>query len=119
MKSAYAPRIEGYIPLGLDVNNIAIHKVALWRQQQDIYQKFSYRSPKTGIVSFNSCMDKDVSAQEVCNSHGVCAPFDRLSVVSPVFFCKCDMGWAGPECTIRQKSQSVAWLLSLLFGWSG
>jgi hypothetical protein len=119
MKSKGLPRIEGYIPSGLDADNIAIHKVALWRQQQDFYQKFSYKNPKTGVVSFNSCMDNDISAQEVCSSHGVCAPFDQLSVVNPVFFCKCDMGWAGPECTIQQKSQAVAWLLSLLFGWSG
>jgi len=64
-------------------------------------------------------MDADVSAQDVCSGRGVCSAFDRQDVTNPLFFCKCDMGWAGPECTIQQKSQTIAWLLSLSLGFCG
>jgi len=108
------PHIEGYFPIAtMDVD---VHKVALWRQKEELYVKYSYKSPSTGHVKFNSCMDNEVLAQNVCGGHGFCSPFDRHNIVKPVFFCRCDLGWAGPECSTKQKSQTVAWLLSLFLG---
>jgi len=113
------PTIPG-IPTG------ATHKVALWRQFEDAYSANSYIVPNSksatkpsGISAFNSCHDPRVTSQDVCGTHGVCAPWDRDEVTHPVFFCKCDLGYAGPECTIKAKSQTTAWLYSLLFGWCG
>jgi len=108
------PHIEGYFPIGsLDVET---HKVANWRQKEEVYIKYSYKSPANGVLKFNSCMDHQVTAMNVCGGHGFCAPFDRMNIVKPYFFCKCDLGWAGPECTTKQKSQTIAWLLSLFLG---
>lgn len=110
------PHIEGYFPIA--TMDVTTHKVAMWRQKEEVYMKFSYKAPD-GKQKFNSCMDPGVSAQAVCNTHGFCSPFDRNNIVKPVFFCRCDMGWAGPECNVKQKSQMVAWLLSLVFGFLG
>jgi len=117
--------VEGYFPL-MPGSNLATHKVAVWRQFEDAYSANSYIVPNSksatkplGISAFNSCHDKDVSSQDVCGTHGVCAPFDKTEVTHPVFFCKCDLGFAGNECTIKAKSQTTAWLYSLLFGWCG
>jgi len=111
------PHIEGYIPI-MPGSDMAIHKVALWRQKTDSYIT-SFKDPATGKASFNSCMDKRISPQDVCNTHGICAPFERSNIVSPVFFCSCDLSWAGTECTIKRKSQLVAWALSLTLGFTG
>lgn len=108
------PRVEGYFPIGSF--DVTMHKVAFWRMQEEIYMKYSYKNPATGQPAFNSCMDAAMNALNVCNGHGWCAPFDKNNIVSPAFFCRCDMGWAGPECNIKQKSQTVAWLLSLVLG---
>jgi len=117
--------VEGYFPF-MPGSNLAIHKVSVWRQFEDAYSANSYIVPNSksatkplGTSAFNSCRDKGVSSQNVCGTHGVCAPFDKTEVTHPVFFCKCDLGWAGNECTIQAKSQRTAWLLSLLFGWLG
>jgi TM2 domain-containing membrane protein YozV len=61
-------------------------------------------------------MDNTMNALNVCGGKGFCEPFDRNDIVNPVFFCRCEPGWTGPECATKQKSQTVAWLLSLLFG---
>lgn len=108
------PHIEGYFPIA--TMDVPTHKVALWRQKEEVYIKYSYKNPNTGQRRFNSCMDKYMSAQTVCNGNGYCSPFDRNNIVKPNFFCRCDLGWAGPECNVKQKSQTVAWLLSLFLG---
>jgi len=119
MASQNLPHVDGYFPFALDPSTVATHTVAMWRQETDYYTKFSYKNPKTGKVSFNSCMDKEVSAQDVCSSRGICMPFDKTDAVNPTFFCKCYVGWAGPECSIKQKSQTTAWLYSLFLGFVG
>lgn len=119
MASSNLPHVDGYFPFALDPSTVAVHKVAMWRQKIDYFTKNSYKNAKNGKVSFNSCMDKDVSAQDVCSSRGICQPFDKTDVVSPTFFCKCYLGWAGPECTIKQKSQTTAWMYSLFLGFTG
>jgi TM2 domain-containing membrane protein YozV len=110
------PHIEGYVPLfSFDV---PFHKIPYWRQSEEVYEKFSYVN-KNGEQKFNSCMDKTMNALNVCNGRGFCEAFDRNDIVNPIFFCRCEPGWTGPECTTKQKSQTVAWLLSLFVGWIG
>lgn len=110
------PHVEGYFLMDM---NIETHKVSYWRQQQDYWTKFSYTDPMTKQLAFNSCSDKNLGSLEVCNARGHCEAFIHDDVVNPVVFCKCDDAWGDPECGTRRKSQYTAWLISLLFGWTG
>jgi hypothetical protein len=110
------PLVEGYLPMFTVSTNF--HKVPYWRQQQEVYVKYSYKNP-SGKQKFNSCMDPTMNALNVCNGKGFCQPIDRNDIVNPIFFCRCDPGWSGPECTTKQKSQTIVWLLSLMFGFIG
>lgn len=111
------PKVEGYFNIfSLD---IATHEVPYWRQEVDVYEKASYTDAATGEKKFNSCMDPNIDPQTVCGEHGYCSPFDRNNIVTPMFFCKCYEGWAGAECEVPQKSQTYAWLLSLIVGFLG
>jgi TM2 domain-containing membrane protein YozV len=98
--------------------NLPFHKVPFWRKEKEVYIKYSYKNP-SGQQKFNSCMDPTMNALNVCNGNGFCKPFDRNDIVNPIFFCRCEPGWTGPECTTKQKSQTIAWLLSLLLGFIG
>lgn len=111
------PLIEGYLPIMSP--SVPTHKIGAWRAAVDYYEASSYKSPITGQPSFNSCMDPAMNALTVCNGRGVCTPFNKMDVVNPIFFCKCNLGYGGMECEHKQKSQTVAWLLSLFFGWCG
>jgi len=114
------PRVQGYLPIGsFDADDMGTHKVAFWRQQPDYLETLSHKNTKTGEHIFNSCMARDMTAQEVCNGRGSCAPWSKQNPATPVFFCRCDLGWAGPECSIKQKSQTAAWMLSCLLGFAG
>lgn len=111
------PLIEGYLPIMSP--HIPTHEIGAWRSMPDYYAESSYTSPDTGQPSFNSCMDPAMNALTVCNGRGVCTPFNRMDVVNPMFFCKCNLGFGGMECQYKQKSQTTAWLISLFFGWIG
>jgi len=115
------PHMEGYFPIAgpSSPDSMGQHSVALWRQKPDYFTQLAHKSPKTGEMVVNSCHDKDVSVQDVCSSRGTCAPWDQQNIVSPIFFCKCDFGYAGPECRLTQKSQTTAWFLSCVGGWFG
>jgi len=114
------PRVQGYIDVG-NVN-VAGHSVPFWRLQQDYYVRFSHEDPSwinggtVPVPFFNSCMDTKVDALSVCNRRGRCMPFDPNDIEKPIFFCKCDQDWGGPECGVRRKRQSVAWMWSLFGG---
>lgn len=110
------PHVEGYFLL---TANIPTHKLSYWRQQPDYWTSFAYKDPMTKQLAFNSCADKNLNSLEVCNSRGHCEAFDHDNVVNPVVFCKCDDNWGDPECGTRRKSQYMAWMTALLFGWSG
>lgn len=114
LQGCTVPRIEGYFQIGS--MDVPTHKVAIWRQKEELFKKYSYKQPSSGKTLFNSCMDAEILPMSVCGGNGFCEPFDRNNVANPTFFCKCDLGWAGPECNTKQKSQTIAWLLSLLLG---
>jgi len=108
------PHVDGYIDIG-DVG-VGSHVVPHWRMQQDYFEASSYKDPMTKLPAFNSCMDTQLNVLDVCSRRGRCVAFDENDIAHPTFFCKCDDGWAGQECTVRRKRQSVSWLLSLVLG---
>mmetsp|Transcript_103935 Transcript_103935/g.298689 ORF Transcript_103935/g.298689 Transcript_103935/m.298689 type:complete len:273 (-) Transcript_103935:22-840(-) len=108
------PHVTGFIVMGNFESSS--HHVGEWRSEQSYWEKNGYRDPETGESAFNSCMNKELSIVQVCGGHGHCAPFDIDEVEHPIFFCLCDVAWAGVECTAKRKKQSVAWFLSLTLG---
>jgi len=108
------PHVDGYIDVS--AASIATHKVPYWRQQRDYFESSSYKDPLTQLPAFNSCMDPRLSVLDVCSRRGLCVSFDQNDITHPILFCKCNKDWSGPECNIRRKRQSVAWLLALLLG---
>lgn len=111
------PHISGYLTIA--EFDIATHQLAHWRAQPEYWLQNAYIDPSTGRPAFNSCMNPMLSVVQVCSGHGVCAPFDPNEVDRPIFFCKCDEVWSGLECAERRKRQSVAWVMSMLFGYLG
>lgn len=112
------PHFDGYVSPKLDIH-IATHRIANWRKTESYWERSAHVDPATGELGFNTCMNKDVNSFGVCNQHGVCAPFNPEDVNDPIFFCKCDRDWGGPECRLRRTRQSVTWFISLLFGGVG
>mmetsp|Transcript_145033 Transcript_145033/g.377348 ORF Transcript_145033/g.377348 Transcript_145033/m.377348 type:complete len:265 (+) Transcript_145033:1225-2019(+) len=108
------PHVEGYLIAG-NVE-VSTHSLAAWRSMPDYWEQNAYVDPETGEMSFNSCMNRELSILEVCSGHGRCTSFDPEDLAHPLFFCKCDDEWGGVECDTRRKRQSIAWFLSLLFG---
>lgn len=53
-----------------------------------------------------------------CNGHGTCKPWDASLKNSPTL-CHCDKDWADPECRTKRKSQTVAFVLSIVGGFFG
>jgi len=111
------PHVSGY--LSVSDFDVATHQVAQWRMEPEYWHQNAYMDPDSGKPTFNSCMNPMLSVVEVCSGHGVCAPFDRNEIDKPVFFCRCDERWSGLECSHRRRRQSVAWLMSVLFGYVG
>lgn len=95
------------------------HSKPYWRQKRDYWEKFAYREPKTKKLAFLSCMDKKVNGLESCSGQGFCMPWDPEDLANPIFFCKCNPAFAGPECNFKRKSQAKAWFYSLFFGYTG
>lgn len=109
------PHFDGYVSPKIDIH-IKTHRQASWRRTESYWERSAHVDPATGELGFNTCMNRKVDSFGVCNQHGVCTPFYPEDVDSPIFFCKCDRDWGGPECRIRRKRQSVTWFISLLFG---
>jgi TM2 domain-containing membrane protein YozV len=111
------PRVDGYLAIG----NVRIpeHKMPFWRKKKDYFKTFAHADPKTKQLSFNSCMNKEVGGFDTCSGRGACMPWDPEDLSNPLLFCKCQKGWAGPECNKKRKSQAVAWAYSLFIGWTG
>mmetsp|Transcript_48415 Transcript_48415/g.85290 ORF Transcript_48415/g.85290 Transcript_48415/m.85290 type:complete len:317 (+) Transcript_48415:6-956(+) len=113
MQGCEVPRTTGFVDIS---NGVSTHKVAFWRQKPEYYARFSYVEKSTNETAFNSCMDMTVSNLEVCSGRGHCELFNRKDITNPVFYCHCNTGWIDPECKTKQKSQAVAWLVSLSLG---
>jgi len=69
-----------------------------------------------GGLRFDSCSVPGLDALTVCSGRGVCEAFDPEDVDDPVAFCRCDDGWAGPECRDKRKSQETAFWLAVFLG---
>mmetsp|Transcript_9757 Transcript_9757/g.17608 ORF Transcript_9757/g.17608 Transcript_9757/m.17608 type:complete len:262 (-) Transcript_9757:47-832(-) len=111
------PRLEGYV--SISDASIGIHEVSNWRSAPNYFESQAFQDPLTGQVGFNSCMNPNTDAMHVCSGRGSCKAFDPDDTSSPVFFCDCEQGYGGPECGTVRKRQSTAWLISLLFGYTG
>mmetsp|Transcript_131868 Transcript_131868/g.239779 ORF Transcript_131868/g.239779 Transcript_131868/m.239779 type:complete len:601 (+) Transcript_131868:124-1926(+) len=101
------------------------HTVGNWRTEVDYLHQFKYVPPgkPSSKAELNSCSLDGIPLTEQCSGKGFCRSFSKSSIqaqrLTPLAFCQCDRNWAGPECTIKRKSQTVAFLLSLFFGCFG
>jgi TM2 domain-containing membrane protein YozV len=97
------------------------HTVGNWRQEPDYLIAYEFippgGSPRNALL--NSCMLERLSSTLQCNGRGVCKRWNDEDLDNPTAFCECDRDWADPECRTRRKSQAVAWVLSLFFGYLG
>jgi len=116
-RSKDVPRIDGY--LGIVNVRVPSHSQAFWRGKRDYWSKSAYRDPETKKMDFNSCMNPNINGLNSCSGHGACMPWDPEDLANPVFFCKCNDHYAGPECAFKRKSQAWAWTLSLFAGPTG
>jgi hypothetical protein len=116
-RSKDIPRIDGY--LGIVNIRVPEHHQPFWREKRSYWEKGSYRDPVTKLMDFDSCMNPAVNGLEVCSGRGSCMPWDPEDLANPIFFCKCNKGYAGPECAFKRKSQAWAWALSLFIGPTG
>jgi len=116
-RSKDIPRIDGY--LGIVNLRVPQHFTPYWRTKRDYWKKTSFTDPDTKKPDFNSCMNPHVQGLETCSGKGSCLPWDPEDLSNPVFFCKCNPGFAGPECSHKRKSQAWAWFLSVAAGYTG
>jgi len=116
-RSKDIPRIDGY--LGIVNLRVPEHYQPFWRDKRSYWEKGAYVDPVTKKLSFDSCMNEAVNGMVACSGQGACAPWDPEDLSNPVFFCKCNEKYAGPECATKRKSQAWAWFLSLVMGPTG
>jgi hypothetical protein len=97
------------------------HLKANWEQQPNYLGQLAFRVPELPRrdAVLNSC-SQNVSALVQCNGRGYCKSFASEAISAqyhkPFSLCMCEPEWAGPECTVRRKSQITAFSLSLFFG---
>jgi len=101
--------------------DVPTHRVGNWRAEPDFLIKMSFIPPggnaKGAIL--NSCSLTRLSQTLQCNGRGVCTNWHKHNLENQLSFCKCDIGWADPECGTKRKSQAMAYVLSLFFGMFG
>jgi len=94
------------------------HSLANWRAQPNYLVSYSFNSPVGSVL--NSCaFSSGLKAEEQCSGRGVCTNAYPNNLANPIYFCKCDPGWADPECRTPRKSHLVAFFLSVTLGWLG
>lgn len=105
---------------GCDVD-VPQHMVGNWRAEPDYLVKYQYVPPGENPrnARLNSCGLDSLALVLQCNSRGTCQPWQADDLTNPVYFCNCGRDWADPECSTPRKKQSVAYVLSLFFGWLG
>jgi hypothetical protein len=108
---------------GLQGCNYAVptHQVGNWRGETDYLLAYEFIPPGSGPqdARLNSCSMEGLSQTLQCNGRGICKPFDPNNLANPINFCECDPEYADPECRTERKSQAVAYVLSLFFGFLG
>jgi len=106
---------------------IPSHRVPNWKKNKDYLVEYEYvpkDEPQTA-ASLNSCMTTASQGGQVCSGRGSCKSWSHqpLKMINAnetrpqgISFCKCDPGWADPECRTQRKSQFVSFFLSLFLG---
>eukprot|EP00931_Biecheleriopsis_adriatica_P086887 TRINITY_DN61445_c0_g1_i1.p1 TRINITY_DN61445_c0_g1~~TRINITY_DN61445_c0_g1_i1.p1 ORF type:complete len:526 (+),score=95.18 TRINITY_DN61445_c0_g1_i1:189-1766(+) len=94
------------------------HKVGNWRQADDYLMDYQFVPPgeSSKEAVLNSCSVPGLSAMVQCSGHGGCETWPTSQEQNPTPFCKCDPGWADPECRTPRKSQAWAYFLAIFFG---
>eukprot|EP00933_Yihiella_yeosuensis_P070890 TRINITY_DN79054_c0_g1_i1.p1 TRINITY_DN79054_c0_g1~~TRINITY_DN79054_c0_g1_i1.p1 ORF type:complete len:535 (+),score=85.15 TRINITY_DN79054_c0_g1_i1:120-1724(+) len=98
-----------------------VHTTALWRRVPDYNLQYQFIPPGSSEKEavLNSCAVAGLPATAQCSGHGRCVAWGSTSMVNPTLFCKCDAGWADPECRTQRKSQLVSYFLAVFLGFFG
>jgi len=101
--------------------DVPVHTVGNWRAEPDYLMKNEFVPPggSARSASLNSCSIQRLSQTLQCSGRGVCKLWDTNNMDNTLSFCECDRDWADPECRTKRKSQLVAYLLSMFFGFLG
>lgn len=101
--------------------DVPTHKVGNWRGQPDYLINHEFVPPGGSAkdANLNSCSLSRLSQTLQCSGRGVCKLWDSKNFENSLAFCECDRDWADPECRTRRKSQTVAYLLAMFFGFLG
>lgn len=99
-------------------DDVPTHRVGAWRAKPDYLLAAEFVPPGSQATEaiLNSCSITRLSPTIQCSGHGVCRPLNPTSLANPTNFCYCDRDWAGSECSVPRKSQSLAFTLSLFGG---
>eukprot|EP01089_Gocevia_fonbrunei_P007498 TRINITY_DN18649_c0_g1_i1.p1 TRINITY_DN18649_c0_g1~~TRINITY_DN18649_c0_g1_i1.p1 ORF type:complete len:184 (-),score=13.51 TRINITY_DN18649_c0_g1_i1:53-604(-) len=73
-------------------------------------ERISVEDPSGGAPCNHS-----IPIDRQCSGHGKCI---RYNVTNP-YKCQCDEDWAAGDCSYRRKSSLVAFILSLIMGFTG
>merc|ERR1719162_826198 len=101
--------------------DVPVHNVGNWRAQPDYLIKNEFVPPggSPREASLNSCSLARLSQTLQCSGRGVCRLWDSRNYGNNLAFCDCDRDWTDPECRTRRKSQTIAYLLAMFFGFLG
>jgi len=101
--------------------DVPVHTVGNWRGEPDYLITYEFVPPGASArdAQINSCSLERLALTMQCSGRGVCREWDDTNVNNRIAFCQCHRNWADPECGTRRKSQVVAYLLSLFFGYLG
>lgn len=95
--------------------------VGQWRSKPNYLIQYQFIPPGAGDCGgvLNSCSVESADQQIQCSGRGVCRAAYPHRLDNPIYFCKCDEGWADPECRTPRKSQFRAFVLSVCLGMFG
>jgi len=101
--------------------DVPVHNVGNWRGQPDYLIKNEFVPPGASPrdASLNSCSLTRLSQTLQCSGRGVCTLWDPKDYSNNLAFCECDRDWTDPECRTQRKSQTIAYLLAMFFGFVG
>lgn len=95
------------------------HFLANWRGKDNYLMTYAFDSGGTTGKILNSCSIKTEEPSLQCSGRGTCVNAYPENMANELYFCKCDHGWADPECRTPRKSHAIAFALSCFFGWCG
>lgn len=109
---------------------IPSHRVPNWKKSDDYLVEYEYvpQGQSQTAATLNSCITKASQGGQVCSGRGQCKSWSHqpLKMINAtetrpqgISFCKCEPGWADPECRTQRKSQLVTFFLSLFLGFFG